>query len=223
MKNVLVLMVMVISLNSCGEGCDCCLGDPCWDAQFDNLNLGVGGIEIDEEALACSLATNNIQTDYGDKINEAIELTNLNLESLAQENPEDFWENYNLYINDLKIAFESEGGNLEILEAKLFSLGEEIGAKIDAIPVSIDIESQEWRDTARLLDLELIGGIVELFSEGGSETETLAIEFLTWFKENKQHINENEDKVYDLSNMLDLEIERLNTERDAAIAALNCD
>jgi hypothetical protein len=219
--NYFILLVFALSLNSCGDGCDCCLGDPCWDAQMGNLGYGVGGIEINEEALECVLATSSIQTEYSEKINDATDLMHLNLETLALEN-EDFFENYNLYINNLKVAFESEGGNLENLEEKLFLLGEEIGAKIDAIPVSIDIESEEWRDLARLLDLELVEGIVELFSEGGSETEVFAVQFLDWYKENIMYIHEYDDKVFDLYNMLDSEIERLNNERDSAIEALNC-
>jgi len=219
--NYFILLVFALSLNSCGDGCDCCLGDPCWDAQMDNLGYGAGSIEINEEALACTLATNSIQTEYSEKINDATDLVHLNLESLVLEN-EDFFENYNLYINNLKVAFESEGGNLETLEEKLFLLGEELGAKIDAIPVSIDIESQEYRDIAILLDLELVEGMAELFSDGGSETEALAAQFLEWYKENITYIYQYDGKVNDLYNMYDLEIERLNNERDAAIEALSC-
>ena len=219
--NYFILLVFALSLNSCGDGCDCCLGDPCGDAQIGNLGYGVGGIEINEEALACALATNSIQTEYSEKINDATDLMHSNLESLVLEN-EGFFENYNLYINDLKVAFESEGGNIETLDEKLFLLGEELGAKINAIPVSIDLESQEWRDIAILLDLELVEGMVELFSAGGSETEALAVQFLEWYKENIKYIYENEAKVNDLYNMYDLEIERLNNERDAAIEALSC-
>jgi len=223
MKKVLVLLIMVISLNSCGEGCDCCLGDPCY-AGYGNLGNGLGGnlLELTEEESACFSATINIQSEYGEKLNDAIDLANLDEEALAQDYPEDFFENYNLYINDLKVAFESEGGNLTTLEEKLFALGEEIGAKISAIPVSIDIDSQEWRDTARPLDLELVEGIVALFSEGGVETEALAIEFFEWYKIIKQDIDEDEDNVYDIRDKLDLEIERLNNEQDAALEALNC-
>ena len=222
MKKVLVLLIMVVSLNSCGEGCDCCLGDPCWDAQFDNVGLVGGSIELTEEESECIINTSTIQSEYNDKISEARDLANLDLEALAQDYPEDFFENYNLYINDLKVAFESEGGNLTTLEEKLFALGEEIGAKISAIPVSIDIDSQEWRDTARPLDLELVEGIVALFSEGGVETEALAIEFFEWYKINKKDMDENEDNVYAIGNMLNLEIERLSNEQAAAIEALNC-
>ena len=219
--NYFILLVFALSLNSCGDGCDCCLGDPCGDAQIGNLGYGAGSIEINEEALACALATSIIQTEYSEKINDATDLMHSNLESFALEN-EVFFENYNLYINDLKVAFESEGGNLTTLEEKLFALGEEIGAKISAIPVSIDIDSQEWRDTARPLDLELVEGIVALFSEGGVETEALAIEFFEWYKINKKDMDENEDNVYAIGNMLNLEIERLSNEQAAAIEALNC-
>ena len=68
----------------------------------------------------------------------------------------------------------------------------------------------------------MIEGIVKLFSEGGSETESLAGQFLDWFKENKQKFNEVEDKVVSTLLVYDLEVERLVTERDDAILALNC-
>jgi len=215
-NNFFILLILVLSLSGCGTGEDGLDG-----LDGADFGYGAGSIAINEEALACILATSIIQTEYSEKINDAADLVHSNLESLVLEN-EDLFENYNLYINDLKVAFESEGGNLETLEEKLFLLGEELGAKIDAIPDSIDIESQEWRDLAILLDLELVEGMVELFSDGGSETEALAAQFLEWYKENIKYIYENEGKVNDLYNMLDSEIERLNNERDAAIEALSC-
>ncbi len=219
-KNFFILLILVLSLSGCSEN-DCPLGSPCHDAALasaaSNINYDDSGIEINE----CAVATVSIQNEYSEKINDATDLVHLNIEPLTLENA-GFWDNYNLHINDLKVSFESEGGDLEALEKKIFLWGEEMQVKIDELVDSSDIESQEFKDKARLLHLESVEGIVELISAGGSETEVLAIQFLEWFKENKQNFDEVEHKVNDLYNMLDLEIERLNNERDTAIGALNC-
>lgn len=197
----------------------------CSEEGIDGLN-GTGGgivldIEINQEAIVCALNAQNIISEYNKMIQEARDLEQLESEPLIME-AIIFWENYNEHIDELKVAYESEGGDLEELEQKLFLWQEEMGVKIDEHMNSSDIESQEWRDTARLLDLELVEGIVNLFSTGGSETEELANQFLDWFTENKIIIDENEDKSITLLETLDTEIKRLETERDEAVEALNC-
>ena len=67
MKKVLVLLIMMISLNSCGEGCgDCCLGDPCWDAKIGGVG---GGFDLDMDydpyvvlSEICDLNLNMVDT-----------------------------------------------------------------------------------------------------------------------------------------------------------------
>ena len=94
--------------------------------------------------------------------------------------------------------------------------------RIDALINASESENQEFRDAGRLLEIELVEGIVQLYSEGGIETAALANQYLDWFIENKEIIDENEDRTRVLTQLLDIEIQRLETERDEAVEELNC-
>ncbi len=214
-KKLLRSLAIILLFSGCtvGEGID--------GRHGAGGGFGIGDIEISDEALECAINEQNIIIEYYNMIEQARELEYLESEPLILETI-DFWENYWVQLGQLKVTFESEGGDLEALEEKLFLWEEEMGVKIDELMNASDTESQEWRDATRILDLELVEGIVKLFSAGGIETVELAGQFLDWFEENKKIIDENEDKNIILSQMLDIEIQRFETERDQAVEALNC-
>ncbi|MDN3641852.1 hypothetical protein QWY87_04015 [Lutimonas halocynthiae] len=216
-KKLLGLLAITLLLSGCGDD------GPIFD-DLGYIELGYGidfsDIEISEEVLECATNTDSIINEYNNMIEEARELSYLEEDPLMEAF--NIWENYSVKLDQLKVSFESEGGDIEVLEEKLFLWNEEMMVKIDELVNASDIESQEWRDATRLLDLELVEGIVKLFSEGGIETKELASQFLDWFKENKKILDENEDKLIALSQMLDIEIQRLEIERDQAVEALNC-
>ncbi|MDN3641843.1 hypothetical protein QWY87_03970 [Lutimonas halocynthiae] len=214
LKILLRSLVILLLFSGCGgEGID--------GRHGAGGGIGIGDIEFSEEALECATNTASIINEYNNMIEEARELEYLESEPLIMETI-NFWENYSVQLDQLKVSFESEGGDAEALEEKLFLWEEEMGVKIDELMNTSDTESQEWRDATRLLDLELAEGIVKLFSAGGIKTEELASQFLDWFKENKKIIDENEDKSRVLTQMLEIEIQRLETERDEAVEELNC-
>lgn len=223
MKKVLVLLLMAISLNSCGEGCgDCCLGDPCWDAGFGSINLGdglVGGGLLD--LSECEIKESDINISYGEKENDLYTMADLLLQERDQFETE-YFDNYATYLDSIVVVFESEGGDLIELKEKEEILDEEINAKIIKLYESQDSDSTEWRDERTLLEIEIQELQLELYSAAGIETKALVSDLLTFIKESLLELNELEDARLIYLKYIDEEKVRLDEERQAAIEALNC-
>jgi len=216
MKKIAILLCVFImaSCSSDGGGND----------MFEDVDFGgagglgdLGSFELSQ----CQQDELNLTIKYNEKVNEA-KLT-ANLDALQEENylfTVEYNKTYNAYNEDLIKVFELEGGDRLKLDEELNSLLESFIVKLDNL--SVDIESQEWRDESRILDMELEESKVKLYSVKGGNTEILAIEFLNWFKENKQKLGEMEDNIHAVSDSLDEELKILDEELEEAIKILNC-